>query len=85
MAFMNLEILRLRALSAARGRGQIVVIGQETRTQEELVEQGHLFQEIYDGRRYKFTLSPSGQRMLDQAETPPHSPAVSDSDTEGGR
>ncbi len=70
MAFMNQETLRTRALGRARGRGEIVVIGQETRTQQALVEEGHLWQEIADGRRYRFTLSPSGQRLLDQAEMP---------------
>lgn len=66
--FMNEDTLRLRALGHARGRGQLVVIGMETRTQQKLVEEGHLWQEIADGRRYRFTLSPSGQRILDRAE-----------------
>ena len=68
---MNPETLRVRALQRARGRGELVTIGMETRTQQELVEEGHLWQEIADGQRYRFTLSPSGRRMLDQAEVIP--------------
>lgn len=67
------EMLRLRALWYARGRsGCLAQIGTETRTQRELVDEGHLVQEIVHGATrpvaYKFTLSPSGQRILDQAE-----------------
>jgi hypothetical protein len=78
MAFMNRDTLRLRALSRARGRGVLVSIGQESRTQQELVEEGHLWQEI-DSRSkcYRFTLSPSGQRMLDKAEEPQRFPQES--------
>jgi hypothetical protein len=65
---MNDDVLRLRALSQARGRGVLVAVGLETRTQAKLVEEGHLYQEIASGRRYKFTLSKSGQRLLDAAE-----------------
>lgn len=68
MAFMNQDVLRVRALQRARGRGELVSIGLETQTQAKLVEEGHLWQEIASGRRYRFTLSPSGQRMLDKAE-----------------
>jgi hypothetical protein len=63
--------LRHRALQRASKRGgEKLPIGLETRTHQELVEQGHLWQEIYDGRTYKFTLSASGRRMLDQFESP---------------
>lgn len=67
MNLMDQTVLRIRALSRAIGRGELVVIGMETRTQQELVEEGHLFQEIADGQRYCFTLSKSGRRILDQA------------------
>ena len=62
--------LRLRSLQHARGRhGCLVLIGCESRTQRELVEEGHLYQEVVPGLRfYRFTLSPSGQRLLDLAE-----------------
>jgi hypothetical protein len=68
MTIMNEDVLRLRALGRARGRGELVVIGMETRTQQKLVEEGHLWQEIANGQRYRFTLSPSGRRMLDASE-----------------
>lgn len=67
MPLMDRTVLELRALAAARGkRGQLVSIGLETRTQQDLVEQGHLWQSIADGQTYRFTLSPSGQKMLDE-------------------
>jgi len=71
MATITTEVLHLRALRAVRTagrRGLIVEIGSETRSQQELVEEGHLWQEVAPGHRYKFTLSPSGQRILDQAD-----------------
>lgn len=69
MNFMSKEVLHLRALREATRRGGLyIAIGSETRSQIELVEDGHLFQEIASGHRYKFTLSPSGRRMLDQGE-----------------
>ena len=68
MTLMDRDVLRTRALARARGRGELVVIGMETRTQQELVEDGHLVQEIADGQRYRFTLSKSGRQILDQAE-----------------
>ncbi len=67
MKAMDQDVLRTRALSRAIGRGDLVLIGMETRTQQQLVEEGHLFQEIVDGQRYRFTLSKSGRRILDQA------------------
>ncbi len=66
MTLMDQNVLRTRALSRAIGRGELVVIGMETRTQQQLVEEGHMFQEIADGQRYRFTLSKSGRRLLDQ-------------------
>lgn len=66
---MTTEVLHLRVLKLCRGRrGHLVSIGAESRSLCELVEAGHLFQEIVHGTHYKFTLSPSGQRLLDQAD-----------------
>jgi len=62
--------LRFNSLRHARGRhGCLVLIGCESRTQRELVEEGHLYQEVVPGGRfYRFTLSSTGQRLLDRAE-----------------
>ena len=69
LKMMSSETLRLRALFNARGlSGCLAQIGTETRTQRELVEEGHLFQETFEGIFYNFTLSPSGQPILDHAE-----------------
>jgi hypothetical protein len=70
MSIFSKPTLHAHALKevAARRGGLIVSPGSETRSQQELVELGHLWQEIASGGRYKFTLSPSGQRILDQAE-----------------
>lgn len=75
MSKVSQETLHLRMLQLVarqrRGRGLYVIVGAETRSQRELVQAGHLIQEITTGtagRFYKFTLSASGQRMLDRAE-----------------
>ena len=71
MTRISKETLHLRALNhvALNGRrGLLMAIGSETRSQQELVEAGHLFQEIASGNLYKFTLSPSGRRLLDNTE-----------------
>lgn len=62
--------LHARALKeVARRRGGLIVdIGSKTRSQQELVEEGHLYQVIASGHQYKFTLTQSGRRILDQAE-----------------
>lgn len=74
MTLISKDTLHLRALNnvaAAGRRGLLVSIGSETRSQQELVEDGHLWQEIAPGNPnfYKLTLSPSGQQMLDRAES----------------
>jgi hypothetical protein len=70
LKLIGADILRHRALYNARGpAGVLALIGTETRVQRELVEEGHLLQEIAEGGRYyRFTLSPSGRRLLDKAE-----------------
>lgn len=65
-----IDAVYIRALTNARGAGLcgiIVPIGMETRAQRELVELGHLWQELHGGTHYRFTISPSGRDVLDGA------------------
>ena len=68
LKMMGSTDLRHRALRHAHGAaGFMVKAGNETRVHRELVEEGHLYQEI-DGDSYRFTLSPSGRKLLDSVE-----------------
>ncbi len=70
----DLTSMERRALEQVKefGRkGKLVDIGWESRTEMELVERGLLWQEIAAGRgvpKYKFTLSPSGDRAIEQGD-----------------
>ena len=56
----------LEQVRVAGRKGLQVPIGSETVTQARLVELGHLWQEHGDRGHWKFTLSPSGQKLLSE-------------------
>lgn len=63
-----IDDMKLRALEQAMlaGRkGLIIERGWESATQMSLVEEGLLWQEVAGRKHWKFTLSPSGESILD--------------------
>lgn len=64
---MKVDAMQHRALEQVKEagrRGLIVERGYESSTQMTLVEDGLLWQEVEDRWNWKFTLSPTGLRVL---------------------
>ena len=58
----------LKQVKEAGRKGLQVECGQESITQMQLVESGHLWQEHGERNHWKFTLSPSGESQTEREE-----------------